>query len=82
MRANAEVKASNWLKIGTSTMSAYEEVQQAEEGEMAIYTPIAGSRFMLPYWSPYNADGSIPRRTTAHGRARDRTPSNGWRTTR
>ena len=52
MRANAEVKASNWLKIGTSTMSAYEEVQQAEEGEMAIYTPIAGSRFMLPYWSP------------------------------
>ena len=34
MRANAEVKASNWLKIGTSTMSAYEEVQQAEEGEM------------------------------------------------
>ena len=59
MRANAEVKASNWLKIGTSTMSAYEEVQQAEEGEMAIYTPIAGSRFMLPYWSPYNADGSI-----------------------
>lgn len=45
MRANAEVKASNWLKIGTSTMSAYEEVQQAEEGEMAIYTPIAGSRF-------------------------------------
>ena len=59
MRANAEVKANNWLKIGTSTMSAYEEVQQAEEGEMAIYTPIAGSRFMLPYWSPYNADGSI-----------------------
>ena len=59
MRANAEVKASNWLKIGTSTMSAYEEVQQAEEGDMAIYTPIAGSRFMLPYWSPYNKDGSL-----------------------
>lgn len=59
MRANAEVKASNWLKIGTNTMMAYEEVAQTEEGEMAIYTPIAGSRFMLPYWSPYNKDGSL-----------------------
>lgn len=32
MRANAEVKASNWLKIGTNTMMAYEEIAQAEEG--------------------------------------------------
>ena len=52
LRANAEVKASNWLKMGTNTMMAYEEVAQAEEGEMALYTPISGSRFMLPYWSP------------------------------
>lgn len=59
MRTNAEVKASNWLKIGTSTMVTYEEVQQAEEGAMALYTPIAGSRFMLPYWNPYNEDGSL-----------------------
>lgn len=59
MRANAEVKASNWLKVGTSTMTTYEEVQQAEEGAMALYTPIAGSRFMLPYWNPYNKDGSL-----------------------
>lgn len=59
MRANAEVKASNWLKIGTSTMAAYEEIQQTEEGSMALYTPISGSRFMLPYWSPYNKDGSL-----------------------
>lgn len=59
MRTNAEVKASNWLKVGTSTMAAYEEVQQAEEGAMALYTPIAGSRFMLPYWNPYNEDGSL-----------------------
>lgn len=50
MRANAEVKASNWLKIGTNTMMAYEEIAQAEEGEPALYTPISGSRFMLPYW--------------------------------
>lgn len=59
MRTNAEVKASNWLKVGTSTMATYEEVQQAEEGAMALYTPIAGSRFMLPYWNPYNEDGSL-----------------------
>jgi len=59
MRANAEVKASNWLKIGTNTMMAYEEIAQAEEGEPALYTPISGSRFMLPYWNPYNADGSL-----------------------
>jgi len=59
MRANAEVKASNWLKIGTNTMMAYEEVAQAEEGDMALFSPISGSRFMLPYWNPYNADGSL-----------------------
>ena len=59
MRANAEVKASNWLKIGTNTMMAYEEIAEAEEGEPALYTPISGSRFMLPYWNPYNADGSL-----------------------
>ena len=59
MRANAEVKASNWLKIGPNTMRAYEEIAQAEEGDMALYTPISGSRFMLPYWNPYNADGSL-----------------------
>ena len=54
MRTNAEVKASNWLKIGTNTMMAYEEVSQAEEGDMALFSPISGSRFMLPYWNPYN----------------------------
>ena len=59
MRANAEVKASNWLKIGTNTMMAYEEIAQAEEGDMALYTPISGSRFMLPYWNPYKEDGSL-----------------------
>lgn len=59
MRANAEVKASNWLKIGTNTMMAYEEIAQAEEGDMALYSPISGSRFMLPYWNPYNEDGSL-----------------------
>ncbi len=59
LRTNVEVKASQWLKMGTSTMAAYEEVQQAEEGSMALYTPISGARFMLPYWSPYNEDGTL-----------------------
>ena len=59
MRANAEVKASNWLKIGTNSMVAYEEVEQADDGEYALYTPISACRFMLPYWNPYNSDGSI-----------------------
>lgn len=59
MRANAEVKASDWLKIGTNSMVAYEEVEQADDGEYALYTPISACRFMLPYWNPYNSDGSI-----------------------
>lgn len=59
MRANAEVKASNWLKVGTNTMAAYEEIEQAEQGSYALYTPISACRFMLPYWNPYNEDGSL-----------------------
>lgn len=59
MRANAEVKASNWLKLGTNTMAAYEEIEQAEEGKYALYTPISACRFMLPYWNPRKEDGSI-----------------------
>ena len=58
-RANAEVKASSWLKIGTNTMSAYEETQQADDGSYTIVTPISASRFMLPYWNPYKKDGSL-----------------------
>ena len=59
LRANADVKASNWLKVGTNSMVSYEEVQQAEDGEYALYAPISASRFMLPYWNPYREDGSI-----------------------
>lgn len=59
LRANADVKASNWLKVGTNSMIAYEEVQQADEGEYALYTPISACRFMLPYWNPYREDGSV-----------------------
>ena len=59
IRANADVRASKWLRLGTNTMAVYEEVQQAEDGEYALYSPISASRFMLPYWNPYNEDGSI-----------------------
>ena len=66
MRANAEVKASNWLKIGTNTMMAYEEIAQAEEGEPALYTPISGSRFIMltALWLPKTMEpGQEPDRT-------------------
>ena len=59
IRANTDVRASKWLRLGTNTMAVYEEVQQAEDGEYALYSPISASRFMLPYWNPYNEDGSI-----------------------
>ena len=59
MRANAEVKASDWLKVGTNSMVAYEEVEQADDGSYALYTPNSACRFMLPYWNPYNEDGSL-----------------------
>ena len=59
IRANADVKASKWLRLGTNTMAVYEEVQQAEDGQYALYSPISASRFMLPYWNPYREDGTI-----------------------
>lgn len=59
LRANFSAKASNWLKIGTNTMMAYEETKEADEGSYNTVAPISASRFMMPYWSPYKADGSI-----------------------
>ena len=59
IRANTDVKASKRLRLGTNTMAVYEQVQQAEDGEYALYSPISASRFMLPYWNPYREDGSI-----------------------
>jgi TonB-linked SusC/RagA family outer membrane protein len=58
-RANIEAKAKNWLKIGTNSMIAYEEIEQSDDGAYALYTPISATRFMLPYWDPYRADGSL-----------------------
>ena len=59
MRANTDVRASKWLRVGTNAMIVLEEVRQAEDGEYALYSPISASRFMLPYWNPYREDGSI-----------------------
>ena len=59
MRVNADVKTNDHLKVGANTMFTYEEVNQADDGEYALYTPISASRFMLPYWNPYKEDGSV-----------------------
>ena len=59
MRANVERRATDWLKIGTQTMLNYQEIQQADEGSYTLVTPISAARFMMPYWDPYKADGSI-----------------------
>lgn len=59
IRANADVRASKWLRLGTNTMAVFEQVEQADDGEYALYSPISASRFMLPYWNPYREDGSI-----------------------
>lgn len=59
LRANVENRAKEWLKLGTNTMLTYEEIEQAVEGSYALYSPISAAQFMLPYWNPYNADGTI-----------------------
>ena len=59
MRYNFEQQMSNWLKMGTNTMFNYQDIMQADEGSYTLVTPISAARFMLPYWNPYKADGSL-----------------------
>ena len=59
IRANIEQRAAKWLKVGTNTMLNYHEFEQADEGSYTLVTPISAARFMLPYWNPYNPDGSL-----------------------
>ena len=59
LRTNIERRATDWLKVGTNTMLNYQEIQQADEGSYTLVTPISAARFMMPYWSPYRADGSL-----------------------
>lgn len=59
IRANVEQQAAKWLRIGTNTMLNYQGIEQASEGEASVVTPISAAQFMLPYWNPYKADGSL-----------------------
>lgn len=59
LRANMESHVKDWLKIGTNTMMSLEKISEADEGDYTLVTPISASRFMLPYVSPYKADGSL-----------------------
>lgn len=59
LRSNVERKAASWLKLGTNTMLNFQKIQQADEGAYTLVTPISAARFMLPYWNPRRADGSI-----------------------
>ncbi|MBP3425947.1 MAG: TonB-dependent receptor [Rikenellaceae bacterium] len=59
LRANLERQAARWLKIGSNTMLNFQNIQQADEGAYTLVTPISAARFMLPYWNPYRADGSL-----------------------
>ena len=59
LRANLERKAAEWLKISSNTMLNFQNIQQADEGSYTLVTPISAARFMMPYWNPYNADGSL-----------------------
>lgn len=59
MRANVQRKAADWLTLGTNTMLNFQQIQQADEGAYTLVTPISAARFMLPYWDPHKADGSL-----------------------
>ena len=59
IRANVEQRAAKWLTIGTNTMLNYQSFEQSDEGTPNLSTPISAAQFMLPYWNPYNEDGSI-----------------------
>jgi TonB-linked SusC/RagA family outer membrane protein len=59
LRANMEVRASDWLKVGTNTNLSYETFSRSEAGQYYLNTPISASRFMLPYHNPYKPGGEL-----------------------
>ena len=59
MRFNFDQVMSDWLKMGTNTMFNYQDIEQADEGQYTLVTPISAARFMLPYWNPYKSNGSL-----------------------
>lgn len=58
LRANIEVQATDWLRMGSNTSLTYSLADQADYGSYSIITPISASKFMLPYWDPFKADGT------------------------
>lgn len=59
MRVNFDQVMAKWLKMGSNTMFNYQNISQADEGSYNLLTPISASRFMLPYYNPFKADGSL-----------------------
>lgn len=59
IRINLNQTMAPWLTMGTNTMFNFQNIQQADEGSYTLVTPISAARFMLPYWNPYKADGSL-----------------------
>jgi len=59
IRANVEQRAAKWLKIGNNLMMNYQEIERADEGSPNLLTPISAAQFMMPYWNPFRADGSV-----------------------
>ena len=59
LRYNFEQRMASWLKMGANTMFNFQNIQQADEGSYTLVTPISAARFMLPYWNPRKADGSL-----------------------
>ncbi len=59
IRTNVEQQAAKWLRIGMNTNLNYQKIKQAESGVVTLVTPISAAQFMMPYWNPYNPDGSV-----------------------
>lgn len=59
-------------------MFAYQEVEQSDDGEYALWAPISASFFMLPYWNPYKEDGSLALQDDGVGRERQKIRWHGW----
>lgn len=49
IRANVEQRAASWLTIGTNTMLNYQEIEQAEDGQPSVITPISAAQFTVDY---------------------------------
>ena len=58
-RVNFDRRAAKWLKVGANMMFNFQNIQQADEGAYTLVTPISAARFMMPYWDPHRADGSL-----------------------